>query len=71
MKSTYTQVNEQIRNQLRNRLCEQLHGEVSEEVRNRVSDHMSDYGRSFFIFQVRGQVRREIGLFFHIRNIVI
>jgi hypothetical protein len=69
MKSTYTQVNEQIRNQLRNRLREQLHGEVSEEVRNRVSDHVS--GRSFFIFQVRAQVRREIGLVFHIRNIVI
>ena len=67
MKSTYTQVNGQIRNRLR----EQLHGEVSEEVRNRVSDHMSDYGRSFFIFQVRSQVRREIGLVFHIRNIVI
>jgi hypothetical protein len=65
MKSTYIQVNEQIRNQLR----DQLHGEVSEEVRNRVSNHVS--GRSFFLFQVRGQVRREIGLVFHIRNIVI
>jgi hypothetical protein len=65
MKSTYIQVNEQIRNRLR----DQLHGEVSEEVRNRVSNHVS--GRSFFLFQVRGQVRREIGLVFHIKKILI